>query len=429
MSAQDRFEQRLPDLLEELATPRTPAYYDDVILTTARSRQRPGWSFPERWIPVSTMTDRLAAAPRVPLRAIAVAGLILLALTALVLFAGGSRQPKVPAPFGMAANGQIAWVDGSGAIVAATSGTKPSTIVAGPGNSAPLFSPDGTRLLYFRGTGGAVDVIVATADGSDPVTIASGPAGIGAIWAPDSRAVVLADGGTLTRVEARAGATPVMLATEVSETTYDWRVEPAMLFRPPAGDEIAYLRQTESGTAIVVAKADGSSPREILTPGGVLAYRGLGGLRWSPDGSQLAMTVTLSADGGETAVYVVNADGSGLRHVGAREVPGKIVRDANPTWSPDGRFIVMQTWFVDQVEPDQQESRPLTVVRVGSGEAHEVGDVSMNGFTGFSWSPDGRSVISVDDSGSIEVVDPTTGRSSTDGWQSTSGATWQRIAP
>jgi hypothetical protein len=428
MSAQDRFEHSLPDRLEALAAPRTPSYYDDVIHTTARTRQRPGWSFPERWLPMSAITDRLATAPRAPMRVIAVAALVILALAALFLVAGGSRRPNVPAPFGVAANGRIAWVDNTGAIVVAASGTEPATIVPGPGNRAPLFSPDGTRLLYLHDTGGGTDVIVAAANGSDPVTVASAPAYNGTFWAPDSRSLVLAEGGTLTRVEARPGATPVVLATGVADT-YDWRAESAMLFRPPAGDEIAYLRQTESGKAIILAKADGSSPREILTPAGGLGYRDLHGLRWSPDGTRLAVVLTMDASGAETAVYIVNADGSGLRSMSDRTVPGKIVRDSNPAWSPDGRFIVMQTWFADAQQEDQQETRPLTVVEVATAEAREVGSVSMNGFNSFAWSPDGVSILVVPDSGRIATIDVATGRSRSDAWQSESGATWQRVAP
>ena len=134
MSTRDRLEQRLPSRLEELAAPRTPSYFDDVISTTARTRQRPGWSFPERWLPVSVLTDRLATAPRAPMRALAVAALLLLALAAIILVAGGSRQSNVPAPFGVAGNGRIAWIDASGSIVAAGEGdAAPSVLVQGPG--------------------------------------------------------------------------------------------------------------------------------------------------------------------------------------------------------------------------------------------------------------------------------------------------------
>ena len=88
MSSSERYERRLPELLDELAAPRTPAYFNDILGQVGRTRQRPGWTFPERWLPMSAVSDRLQAAPRVPLRAVAVAALILLAAR------GGDRRHR-----------------------------------------------------------------------------------------------------------------------------------------------------------------------------------------------------------------------------------------------------------------------------------------------------------------------------------------------
>src|SRR5258705_7065046 len=68
MTSFERFENRLPAMLDELAVPRLPDYADDLFARTAATRQRPGWTFPERWLPMSTITARLAAGPRVPWR-------------------------------------------------------------------------------------------------------------------------------------------------------------------------------------------------------------------------------------------------------------------------------------------------------------------------------------------------------------------------
>ena len=252
---------------------------------------------------MSDLTDRLATAPARPdARCSPSPRSCLLALAAIFLVAGGSRQPPVPAPFGVAGNGRIAWVDSTGAILTAgLDGAEPSVVVPGPGNDRPQFSPDGTRLAYLRQTSSGADVVVAAADGSDPVTLASVPRTIGLVWAPDSRSLVLADAGKLTRVDARAGATPVVIATGVGDT-YDWNVEPAMLFRPPAGDEIAYIKGNAGDKRIVVAKADGSAPHEILAPGGAVAYTNIWGLRWSPDGTQLLVIATRTVGSGHARV-------------------------------------------------------------------------------------------------------------------------------
>ena len=94
MSSSERYERRLPELLDELAAPRTPAYFDDILGQVGRTRQRPGWTFPERWLPMSAVSERLSAAPRVPLRAVAVAALILIALVVAIAVIAGSRSTQ-----------------------------------------------------------------------------------------------------------------------------------------------------------------------------------------------------------------------------------------------------------------------------------------------------------------------------------------------
>ena len=85
MTPIDRLERRLPDGLTDLADPRVPSYLDDILADTARQRQRPAWSFLERWLPMTLVLRRPATAP--PLRALWV--LILAAVLALAL-AGGA---------------------------------------------------------------------------------------------------------------------------------------------------------------------------------------------------------------------------------------------------------------------------------------------------------------------------------------------------
>ena len=122
MSSSERYERRLPELLDELAAPRTPAYFDDILGQVGRTRQRPGWTFPERWLPMSAVSERLAAAPRVPLRAVVVAALLLLAArrrpspSSPAASSTGSRRRSAPPTTAL-----IAFIDQSGAIRAGQS--------------------------------------------------------------------------------------------------------------------------------------------------------------------------------------------------------------------------------------------------------------------------------------------------------------------
>jgi Tol biopolymer transport system component len=59
---------------------------------------------------------------------------------------------------------------------------------------------------------------------------------------------------------------------------------------------------------------------------------------WSPDGTRIVFThLVFYTDGvGRDAIYVMNADGSGLRNVTSKKGPGVSLVDYWPTWERDG---------------------------------------------------------------------------------------------
>jgi Tol biopolymer transport system component len=65
------------------------------------------------------------------------------------------------------------------------------------------------------------------------------------------------------------------------------------------------------------------------------AVTGARNISWSPSGKQLAFDAPATSLGTGQALYVVNADGTGLRQVGR----GDLLR-YNPAWSPDGTKLV-----------------------------------------------------------------------------------------
>ena len=212
MTAPARLERDLPSILGDLAMGPSPDYIDDVLGQTGRIRQRPGWTFPERWLPMADITNRQAVAPRVPFRAIGVA-LVVLALLATAAFVYIGSRPKLPAPFGVAANGLIAFADVTGAIQTVDAVTGRSTvIIPAAGYERPVFSPDGTRLAVLKKTaGGAYDVVVTDAAGGNPKVISSEPLPtidyLG--WSPDSTSVVATvPPGRIMLFDASGGAAP-----------------------------------------------------------------------------------------------------------------------------------------------------------------------------------------------------------------------------
>ncbi|MBT2387678.1 PD40 domain-containing protein [Streptomyces sp. ISL-11] len=100
---------------------------------------------------------------------------------------------------------------------------------------------------------------------------------------------------------------------------------------------------------------------------------------WSPKGGRLVFQ-RRAHDSDDWALYVMNADGTGLRRL--TDVPGE---HTDPSWSPDGRSVVFSSTAggldVPQifVIPADGGGRPVRVTR------------STGGYDGApSWSPDGR---------------------------------------
>ena len=135
MSAMDRpdrlpkFEEALRLALQEDAGTAQTDYLTDILVQTVASRQRPAWTYPSRWLPMSVITSRAAAVPRVPVRALIAVGLIALLIIGGLAFAGS--RPKVPPPFGLAGDGLMAysWTGDIRSVDLATG--KQATIVGG----------------------------------------------------------------------------------------------------------------------------------------------------------------------------------------------------------------------------------------------------------------------------------------------------------
>jgi hypothetical protein len=163
----DRFEGQLPDILIELALPRTPDYIDDILGQTARTRQRPGWTFPERWLPMDIAADVPTGARQTVWRSLGVLLLIAL-LLALAIAAVGSRQHRVPAPFGPAANGSLVY-DRDGDIYVADRDVSHERLLIGGDtqDSAATWSRDGSRIFFARQLADGIAVMTADLNGQE----------------------------------------------------------------------------------------------------------------------------------------------------------------------------------------------------------------------------------------------------------------------
>jgi Tol biopolymer transport system component len=125
----------------------------------------------------------------------------------------------------------------------------------------------------------------------------------------------------------------------------------------PDGSKIAFASDRSGQSEIYVMNADGSGLVQVTTTGGQ-------GPEWSPDGTRIAV-------GGGLIARVINPDGTGSVN---------LAEGRDPAWAPDGSVIALSVSSVGValIKPD------------GSGYAvvWESGDLDANPRSP-TWSPDG----------------------------------------
>ena len=163
---------RLNAALDEVGGPARPDYLTDIVAQAGRTRQRPAWTFLERWLPMDIAVRRQGV-PRAVL-VFAVLALLITLLVATVAFIGG--RPSQP-PLAAATNGLLAFASGGDIVVVEPDGSGRRTLIPLAGEVTNLaYSTDGQRLAYWSKelAAGTWDLIVVDAAGANPVIVAEG---------------------------------------------------------------------------------------------------------------------------------------------------------------------------------------------------------------------------------------------------------------
>jgi Tol biopolymer transport system component/imidazolonepropionase-like amidohydrolase len=312
----------------------------------------------------------------------------------------GVRVPFGAGVTGFSPDGRYAYTSNrSGQIIVYDRKTgRTHTVLSNPGGAMQVaVSPDGKKLAYFtRHDSRTALMLRDIASGDEKVLrmdvqhdASQRSSSLGVMpnpaWLPDASAILTTYGGKIWKIDAASGrATMIPFSADVEQymgplSRFQYPIADTFLARqirdPSPSPDLKRLAFTALDK-LYITELPAGTPKRVTTSKNVVEHSP----SWSPDGRHVVFATWTDEAGGD--LFVVNADGSGLRKLNA--APAFFYR---PVYSPDGSRIVVATgpWvprrnYVDRLSGAMDEG-PLHLAWMNASggplrEIIEIGGVS-----------------------------------------------------
>lgn len=246
-------------------------------------------------------------------------------------------------------------ISATAAATVSTAATATTSASAGA-DETPSVLVDDDDSDVVDGTPPVMKIAVVNVDGSGAHQLTDHPESAGAAaWSPDGSLIAFlsprGDGGIFTM---NPDGSDVRRIADIDGSRLAWSPDGRHI---GVGSTHGYAGDYPQ---IYLVAADGSSATQLTSgenPPTATQSMGSSEPAWSPDGSQIAFTVSQLS--GASDLYVMSSDGSDLRLLA-----GGDGRKHGPSWSPDGTLIAFSNDAQDGdiwvVRPDGSDLRNLT---------------------------------------------------------------------